>query len=521
MSIPKEPRQIMINIMYLVLTALLALNVSAEIFNAFKMIDRGLNSAAKSLDDKNAKMAETIIKNAEANKRYEKYKERVPLAQQYSKELTDYIDSIITYLIDQTGNKNGVIDEGDKRYDGEWKGIRDKDITTRYLVDQGKGEELKRKILEYREKFLALADSGDVEKLEPEIPLVIDDTSWKKSRTRRRNWADFVFNHMPVGATIPILTKFKTDAKNAESAVLSYLFDKVGGGKLELENFFPLSSPKKSYVVVGEPYETEISLGASAGESSKAKIEIFVNGQQLPTQDGVAKWRVIPKTVGVKKYTVTIRLTNPVTKEVKEFSKTFEYEVGQRSVSISLDKMNVFYIGVDNPITVSASGVSTNALQVKGEGITITPDPNGGAGDYIVRANKPGKAKIILTANGQHLGTFEYRVKRIPDPTPMLGKYKGGVIGNGTFKAFNALRAALPGFDFDAKCRIVGFRMVRLPKRKDPQIADNKGGKYGSEALRLRNLAKPGDKFFFENIKAKCPGDKAARTLSQMVFNIR
>jgi len=428
MSIPKEPRQIMINIMYLVLTALLALNVSAEIFNAFKMIDRGLNSAAKSLDDKNAKMAETIIKNAEANKRYEKYKERVPLAQQYSRELTQYIDSIITYLIDQTGNKNGVIDEGDKRYDGEWKGIRDKDITTRYLVDEGKGEELKRKILEYREKFLALADSGDVDKLEPEIPLVIDDTSWKKSRTRRRNWADFVFNHMPVGATIPILTKFKTDAKNAESAVLSYLFDKVGGGKLELENFFPLSSPKKSYVVVGEPYETEISLGASAGESSKAKIEIFVNGQQLPTKDGVAKWRVVPKSVGVKKYKVTIRLTNPVTKEVKEFSKTFEYEVGQRSVSISLDKMNVFYIGVDNPITVSASGVSTNALQVKG-----------------------GKAKITLTANGQHLGTFEYRVKRIPDPTPMLGKYKGGVIGNGTFKAFNALRAALPGFDFDGK----------------------------------------------------------------------
>ncbi len=520
MSIPKEPRQIMINIMYLVLTALLALNVSAEIFNAFKMIDEGLLQANHSLDEKNKLAGPLIQKRAEADETFKKYAERVPLAQQYSNELNDYIDGLVAELIDKSGNNDGVVDDNDKfESTGEWRGLRNKDITTRLLVEGGKGEELRAKILEYKDKFAELFDEEDRAAHIGQLPLGIDDESWKKSLVKRKNWADFVFNHMPLGATLPIFNKFKNDSKVAEATVLNYLLSKVGVEDVKLDKFIPLSSPKKSYVVMGEPFETEISLGASAGGTSKTGIDIRVNGTRLSTDaNGVAKWRTVPRAVGVRKYNVAITVTNPVTKKSDTYSKTFEYEVGQRSVSVSLDSMKVFYIGVDNPVTVAASGVSSNQLKVEGSGITINKKGNS---KYIVKASRPGRASITVSGGGLQPSKFFYTVKRIPDPIPMIGKFKGGAIGNGSFKAFSGVRAVLQNFNFNARCKVNGFRVVRIAKRQDPEPVTNRGGKYRPDTRALINKAKPGDKYFFENIKATCPGDRAGRPLSQMVFNIR
>ena len=94
-------------------------------------------------------------------------------------------------------------------------------------------------------------------------------------------------------------------------------------------------------------------------------------------------------------------------------------------------------------------------------------------------------------------------------------------MGNGTFKAQRGVIAALDNFDFDARCNIMGFNLVRVAKRQDPEMAVNRGGTYGGEAKALVNKAKPGDKYFFENVKAKCPGDPAGRKINDMVFNIK
>ena len=94
-------------------------------------------------------------------------------------------------------------------------------------------------------------------------------------------------------------------------------------------------------------------------------------------------------------------------------------------------------------------------------------------------------------------------------------------MGSGEFKAQLAIYPALEGFDFDAKCDILGFRLVRVAKRQDAEPAENRGGKFVGPAKSLIGKAKPSDKYFFENIKCKCPGDVAPRDLGQMVFNIR
>ena len=161
MSIPKEPRQLMINVMYLVLTALLALNVSAEIFNAFEMVDKGLKSANATLDESNSHLPAVIKEAAKKKASLATYADRIDGVTTLSKEATAYVKGIMDKLIDESGNRNGSVDGGDYiEAEGvtELLGKRDYAGTTRLMVDEGLGEELKKKMMEYKAGFAKVAD---------------------------------------------------------------------------------------------------------------------------------------------------------------------------------------------------------------------------------------------------------------------------------------------------------------------------------------------------------------------------
>ena len=544
MSIPKEPRQLMINIMYLVLTALLALNVSAEIFNAFEMVDEGLISANKSLEVSNAALPEAIAQGALKKKYLSSYADRVGDVTALSDEAAAYIDGIVDQLIDASGTPDGKVDENDYVIVGEnnkreLKGKKNYDGTTRLMVDAGLGEEMKKKMLEYKTQFAAFGDETnlnpddkkfgdpvtDREDLLKKIPINIDEEAWKLSPNKKKNWSDFTFGHMPLGATMPIFSKFKNDIKASEAAVLNYLAGKVGTTTdVVLDKFTVVSAPKKSYIIKGETFETDVFLSASAGTQSETGISISVNGTSLKAdKDGVAKFTQTASGVGIRKYNAAITVSNPSTGEKQTFKKEFEYEVGERSVAISASKMNVFYIGVDNPVEISAAGVASNQVKVNmtgGDGaITRNSD-----GTYTVKVKKPtpkgSDAKVTVSAPGM-TASKGFRVKRIPDPIPKLSKKRGGVMSPGEFKNQPGVLPVLENFDFDTKCNILGFRLVRVAPRSDAEVNPNNGGKYNSGSKALTAKARPGDRYFFEDIKCKCPGDAGPRDLGGMNFMIR
>ena len=519
----------MINIMYLVLTALLALNVSAEIFNAFKVVDKGLKSSNQVLDDSNSKLPNLIKERAKKTRELEKYATRVDPAREFSQELSNYIDEIVDYMIDLSGNKDGEHNDGDYRtYQGvtSIRGEKNKDVTTHYLVNEGKGEELKEKLLEYRKKFLDLIDEEDRAGFEQEIALTIDDESWKNAQDKsKESWSDFNFRQMPLAATLPIFTKFKNDAKSTEAAILNYLMGKVGGEDIVLDQFTVVSAPKKSYVIRGEQFSTDVFLSASASQAVNTGISIRVNGQVLPVdENGVAKWQVPAGSVGVKTYTAEINVTNPVTGEINTYRNDYEYEVGERSVTVSPTKMNVFYIGVDNPVEISAAGISSNEMNVSMSGAgggSISPASDGTFNVKVTQQTRLNEfAQVNVTAPGISVSK-DFRVKRIPDPVPTLSGQQAGAIGNGTFKAQQALIPVLEGFDFDARCEIVGFTMIRSAKREDPETSINPGGRYNERTISLITKAKPTDLYLFDNIKCNCPGDVAARTLPSVLYRIQ
>jgi hypothetical protein len=204
---------------------------------------------------------------------------------------------------------------------------------------------------------------------------------------------------------------------------------------------------------------------------------------------------------------------------VKTGEGKFTYEVGQRSVAVSADKMNVFYTGVDNPITVSAAGVPSGSVRVNVTGDATKA--SGSGSNFIVKGTKPGNATVSVTADGKSLGSFDFRVKRIPDPVPKVGGSKGGNIASNVFKAQTGLYAELEGFDFEARCNIVGYELVYVPQRKDAVVSANAGGPFNDKSQGMVRAARPGDTYYAQNIKAICPGDGASRQLGTLVFAIK
>lgn len=515
MSIPKEPRQLMINIMYIVLTAMLALNVSAEIFNAFKVVNDGLVKSNEALDKSNEKLPEAIKTFAQKKPEFAKYAERTGPAKAATDEFTAYIDGLIKQMVDETGGM--VPDEHSNDPNNlRMKGYKDKDVTTRVLVNEGKGDEIEKRLGTLKEKLTGLFDPADKAANEGKIALEIDQ-AWKNNKTHK-SWAAYNFSHMPLAAVLPILNKLKNDAKSSEAAVLNYLMNKIGAtDEIIFDKFDVVSSAKKSYVILGDKFETDIFLSSSS--SNIKGMSVTVNGASVPSVDGVAKYTATASSLGVKKYKASISLVNPVTKQASTYSKEFEYEVGQRSATVSADKMNVFYVGVDNPITVAAAGVSSNDLKVSVSNGTAR---NTGKGQYDINVtNAGGTCTVTLSGGGLTPSSFPFRIKRIPSPVAYIAGKMGGAVGNGEFAAQRGIEPRLEGFEFDAKCQIQGFVMKYVARRQDPIVATNPGGTFGGQVKDLISRAKPGDLYIFDNVKAKCPGDAAGRNINSLSFNIR
>ncbi len=496
----------MINLMYLVLTALLALNVSAEVMNAFFSLDKGMKDSGAIVDIANEAMMKSIDKQADAykNENNEKYRQNAKKAKEISDGFISYIEGLRSDLFEKAGGANPKVP-------GQPKDIRNKDLTTRMYINEGLGDQVKAKIEETRAALLALADNDKA--VEAQLPLQVEELP---PGVKAKTWSEFKFKQMPVAAVFPILGKMQSDAKNSYSSILNFCAEKVGGKEIKFDKFTPALSAEKNYVISGEKFVADIFL--SAYSSSADNISINANGANIPIKEGIAHYEAGTSGVGERTVKVNINVKNPLTGVTETYSKDFKYEVGQRSVAVSLDKMNVFYIGVDNPVSVSAAGVSSNDVRVSATGVSVKSN---GGGKFTVTATTPGEATLTVSGGGASQ-TFSYRVKRIPDPVPLLGaKHRSKAMPNGEFKAQGGIASVLENFDFDAKCDIVGFETTYLPKRQDPITSQNAGARWNSTVQDYINKAKPGDAYFFDDIKCKCPGDPAPRNIGGLAFKIR
>jgi gliding motility-associated protein GldM len=514
MSIPKEPRQLMINLMYLVLTAMLALNVSAEIINAFFALNSGIKQSSEMVAATHVGIVKGIEASVKAEPKYANYLTIAGKAKEIADEFTKYMKTVNDELVKEAGG----LDE--HHTDGRPKKYKDKDVTTRMftLEGQGKGVEVEKKIRDTRAKLLALIPTIDTAELSKKMPLLVDAVP---EDAKGKSWVDLKFKQMPVAAVMPALSKISADAVTSETAILNYCLDKSSGKEIvKFDGFRVAIAPKKAYLTRGDKFEAEVYMAAFSKTNNN--VSISVNGSGLAVNQGVAVYTTGPQNeLGEKTVNASATIKNPFTGNTETVTGKLVYEVGEKSVTVSAEKMNVFYIGVPNPVAVSAAGIPTSQLKVSMSGGDIS---RGSDGNYVVTCSRPGKATITVSGGGL-TANKEFRVKPIPDPVAKINvgsddQSKGAAVPAALIANMTGVIAELKNFDFDARCNIQSYVLLRVPRRDDIQQA-NVSGAFNSEAQRLVAQAKPGDSYQFQNVKARCPGDIAGRVINSMSFVVR
>ncbi len=492
MALPREPRQKMINIMYLVLTAILALNVSAEVIEAFKTVDASLINSNTNLNNSTSTTLKSLSAKAVDPKTAEQGKIWYPKADSASKisaALSNYIETLKTQLRTAAGSKDGITDFKEDNLDA----------STRVFETGGVGKVLEQKLLDYKKDILALDPKINAE-FANNFPVNVSGIKDKAGNVK--NFTLSYFHMTPTVAAITMLSKFQNNIKNAESQVVNFCHSKVGAVEYVYDQFKTIIGTSSTYLMPGE----QMTVTAGIGSFSKsAAPTITINGvTQGANAEGVAE-RTFPVS-GSGTVNVVVNYTKPDGSKGVE-TKSIPYTVGiPGGAAVMLDKMNVFYIGVDNPVTIG-SPTGWDKTQVSMTGGTIST----GTSKRTVRVTAIGTATINVTANGTTT-PFNFRIKRIPDPIIKVGPSSGGRMQAVVFRSQQFVRADLENFDFEAKFSVTGGTVYFMnPGDRNVKQISLTSGSLAGAAEYMRTLA-PGSTVIFDNIRVVGP-DGQPRTI--------
>lgn len=486
MALPKEPRQKMINLMYLVLTALLALNVSAEVIEAFKTVDTSLQASNRSIETGNKTLFESL---AEASKDPLTAKNAAiwaPVANDaktQADQLVNYIEGLKDSLKMMSGLKKDasgkpmLTEHGDEDYK-----LDDLNASSRLMDNNKKGAELDAKLEAFRNALLS----------NPEVAKQYSKTLAVDPNQKTTN----SFRMMPTVAAITLLSKYQNNVRNAESQVVTFAHSQIGKVKVVYNEFAAIVGQSSNYVMPGDKVSITAGVGAF---STEAKPVISIGGSSSAVDaNGVASREFTAEGAGERSVPVHVSFTKPDgTIDSKDY--TIKYVIGTPGgAAVMADKMNVFYIGVDNPITVgSPTGMEKTQVGISAGSVTGTGSKK------IVRVSSIGNVTVNVTADGKSY-PFPFRVKRIPDPVFKVGSGKIRMTAV-EFKGQTFARADLENFDFDLKFNVVSatvyFSGANFPNVVTQPLS---GGGLGGLSAYIQRCG-PGSTITFDNVTVSGP----------------
>lgn len=516
MSLPKEPRQQMINMMYLVLTAMLALNITKEVLTAFQTINTSIEGSNASIDAKNEDIY-TAFEKAEAKP---SDRDRVKPYNDKAKEIKAETDKLMAYLgswKDSVISRSGgyVDNDGVK----ELKSVDDIDASTKLFVEEKKGDDVKKRLQDYV-NFIAQRFDNPAEKesIRKQIPIQLVDPKATEDNPQG-SWSFATFHNIPVVAAIAMFSKFQNDVKNAEAVALEALFKHIGDDVVVFDDLAAIAVPKTSYALEGQDMEANVMLVAY---NKSYNPSMTSSAGPVKVENGIGTLKFKASGAGLK--TVNGVITREVKGENKSYPYKFEYMVGNAGASLQLDKMMVMYIGVDNPVTLSASGYNIEDVKPGMPWATVKAGPS--KGTYLVNVDKPGTFDYSIDAvsrggnTGGKIGAGKIRVKNIPAPNATVGGRQGGTIPTASAKAQQGVVAKLEDFVFETQFKVTSFRFTLWPRIGDPLQVNVAGNLFtGRECQELVQRSKPGDRWLIENVQAVGP-DKKTRTINSIVLTL-
>ncbi|MBT8327866.1 MAG: gliding motility protein GldM, partial [Bacteroidia bacterium] len=421
-----SPRQKMINMMYLVLLALLALNVDKHVLKAFHLMEKNFLSSSESYDRKNQNQMAGFFQLMEKEEvKAKPYYSSAKEAQAISQEFNGYISDLKREI--------------EELYDGRLEMEEGEDGLTSLKMPEGmekhanffmvknrgkKAKELQEKINTTRDKLLnLLLPTNDSLFYTEDVYLAVKQANLLKAEEpsnaslSKKTWASINLEYQPVGALMALLTQYQNNAKALEADVIRSLMEGVHADNFVIDQLDAAIIPRSNYVMEGENYEADVMMIA---RNSASQPEISMNGAPLQTiEQGIGKLSFTARGIGEKTVKGEITVRDPRTNEPKQYPYEHTYQVFKPVATVSADKLNLLYVDLDNPLSISVPGFSAADISVKASrGASIS----GSNGTYNVKVDGSArKVSITVTAGGRNMGTTEYRVRNVPEPNGQIG----------------------------------------------------------------------------------------------------
>ncbi len=541
MSHSKEtPRQKMIGMMYLVLTCLLALNVTKEVLQGFVTINESIEATNSNFTANTNKMMlamqDAIDKGKnEAKPYYLKAKEVTQLSQKTFDYITTLKQQVQQYTEDEKGSDTMKLSRIEK--------LDDYDKPTYLLIgdDETKPAETKYSARELRHNIEGLTVSlnkmidemkdtkgvmlpkEDYLVLKDKIKLFTPHDNYNDKEGKAISWEVKNFYNMPLAGVIANLSKMQSDVKNIESEMVTTFAAAAGKLNLKFDVLQARIVPVSNYVQAGSPFTADVFLTASSSDFKDDNMQFILGDMDtatgkladgavvLPFEKGTGKINLPSSAAGRRDIKGWIKLRKP-DGLYSYFKYENEYVVANAAVAVSPDKMNVLYIGVDNPLTVSAAGVAPTELVVNANGCNAKLS-SAGNGKYNATVSETGTCVVTVmqkTANGnKQQGSPQYfRVKRFPNPPlKVSGKSTYGNLEMklADAKNINVLGVDNAGFDFVAQFKMEKFTVSTVIGGTAGAPIQCTGNQLSLEAKEALKKLKPGSKVYFEDIKVDAP----------------
>lgn len=500
-----SPRQKMINLMYVVLMAMLALNVSSDVLKGFQLVDDKLTLSTEN----SARVNEEVYKRFE--QQYKANPAKVKDWYDKALDVKGMTDSLYNLL---EGLKQEIVTKSDGK-DADVHDIRNKeDLEAASQVmlapGTGKGGMLREAIEGYRERVVRMINNEAqrelvMSNLNTEVPAHAKDLG--------KNWQEYMFESMPTSAAVVLLTKLQNDVRYAEGQVINDLVTNIDVKDIRVNQLNAYVIPSSRTVVQGGRFSAQIIMAAV---DTTRRPTIYIGGKEIANSNGV--YETVCGRTGDFTLKGYIEMINGEGNLVKrEFEQP--YTVVAPSATLSADIMNVLYAGYDNPISVSVPGVPTSqvSLTMTGGNLRQTapgryvavPSNVGGEAEFTVSARQEGRSQVM--------GKFTYRVRKLPDPTAYIpmgdSHFMGGKIAKQQLMAASGIGAAIDDGLLNIPFAVKGFETVFFDNLGNAVPEVSNGSAFTDRQKNMMRGLSRGRRFFVTKIRAQGP-DGIERTLN-------
>lgn len=499
--------------MYVVLMAMLALNVSTEVLEGFEVVEESLNRTTANASKENLSIYQQLSNQMKTNPaKVQAWFDKATMVKRMSDSLYNFAQQL----------KEEIVKEADGA-DGDVYNIKHKDnleAASHIMLAPatGKGKILYNRVNWYRNQILKMIPNQRQRNM---IANNLSTQCSKRAKALGKNWQEYMFENMPVSAAVTMLSKLQSDIRYAEGEALHTLVANIDIKDIRVNKLSAFVIPESKTVVSGDKFSAQIVMAAV---DTTQQPDIYIAGRKVNLRNNT--YQFTAGGVGEHSFGGYITMTNGNGETIRR-NFMQKYAVVAPSATVSADLMNVLYAGYDNPISISIPGVPLTAVSASmiGGGFRMIS-----AGKYIARPTTVGKDVIInvmsnQNQNNRQIGKFAFHVRKLPDPTAYIAlgtdRFKGGGLLKAALMNATGIQAAIDDGLLDIQFRVVNFETVFFDNMGNAVPMASNGAHFSDKQREAFRRLSRNKRFYISHITAVGPDGLTRKLPASMEIIIK